>query len=145
MNGARCDEAGAENGAGSRPGFERRPTKLRSRVTNGKALFVAGNGRSPWARRLRDIIEAHVLDQGGADLLTEGKRALIRRASALTVELERIEGRFSTDTARESDFGTYTTGANTLRRLLESIGLERVARDITPDLRTYLANSEAQP
>jgi hypothetical protein len=133
------NEAAAGNGAESRPGFERRPTKLRSRVTNGKALFVAGDGRSPWARRLRDIIEAHVLDQGGADLLTEGKRALIRRASALTVELERIEGRFSTDTARESDFGAYTTGANTLRRLLESIGLERIARDITPDANSYLA------
>jgi len=86
---------------------------------------------------MRDIIAAHVEDQGGAELLSEAKRALIRRASALTVELERIEGRFST-AARDTDFLAYTTGCNTLRRLLESIGLERVARDVTPTLPEYL-------
>ena len=32
----------------------------------------------------------------------------------------------------------YQRASNTLRRLLQSVGLKRVARDVTPDLATYL-------
>jgi len=59
--------------------------------------------------------------------------------AAASVELERLEAKFATSTAGENDFGAYVTGTNSLRRVLEAIGLERVARDVTPDLRTYLA------
>jgi len=37
----------------------------------------------------------------------------------------------------------YLRGANSLRRLLESIGLKRVARDVTPLLQDYLAERSA--
>jgi hypothetical protein len=131
------NEMGPEGGE-NRPDFGRRPAALRSRVTNGKALFVNGDGRSPWARRLRDIIDLHVIDQGGADAITEAKRSLIRRAGTITTELERIEARFATDTAKDGDFAAYTTGANALRRILESIGLDRIPRDVTPTLDQYL-------
>lgn len=33
---------------------------------------------------------------------------------------------------------TYQRAANSLRRILESLGLERRSKDITPDLHTYL-------
>jgi hypothetical protein len=116
-----------------------RPKRLRSRVTNGKSLFAEGGQQSPWARRLRDVIDLHVSDQGGLDNLSEARRSLIRRAATITTELERIEARFASDTAAQDDFATYQAGANSLRRILESIGLDRVPRDATPDMRTYLA------
>jgi len=129
-------------GDGKRAASDLRPSRQRSAVTNGKRLFVAGgDGCGPWARRLKDVIALHVADQGGPDAITEAKRSLIRRAGALTVELERIEAKFATLTAGENDFGAYVTGTNSLRRVLEAIGLDRVARDVTPDLRTYLAGS----
>ncbi len=36
------------------------------------------------------------------------------------------------------DVQTYTTAVNALRRLLGDLGLERVARDVTPPLADYL-------
>ena len=36
------------------------------------------------------------------------------------------------------DVQTYTTAVNALRRLLCDLGLERVARDVTPPLSDYL-------
>lgn len=33
----------------------RPPPAQRSRVTNGRAMFVEGDGRGPWARRRRDL------------------------------------------------------------------------------------------
>jgi len=132
----------ASGGGNIRAASVRRRSRQQSAVTNGKRLFVAdGDGRGPWARRLRDIIALHVADQGGPDTISEAKSSLIRRAGALTVELERIEAKFATGTAGENDFGAYVTGTNSLRRVLEAIGLERVARDVTPDLRTYVADS----
>jgi hypothetical protein len=37
----------------------------------------------------------------------------------------------------------YQRAANSLRRLLESVGLERGARDVTPTLEQYLARKAA--
>jgi hypothetical protein len=34
-----------------------RSTRNRSAVTNRKRLFVEGDGRTPWARRWRDLVE----------------------------------------------------------------------------------------
>src|SRR6056297_1723824 len=67
--------------------------------------------------------------------------AIIRRAAALAVWCEQAEA----DQAQggEFDVGTYTTAANTMRRLLSDLGLERKARDVTPDLQTYLAGRAA--
>jgi len=135
-------ESEIENAGGSkrRAALAIRKADARSAVTNGNRLFVrGGDERSPWARRLRDVIALHVADQGGPDAISEAKCSLIRRAGALTVELERLEAKFATSTAGENDFGAYVTGTNSLRRVLEAIGLERIARDVTPDLRTYLA------
>src|SRR5258705_10441254 len=59
----------------------------RSRITNGSSLLPSIDGRSIWARRLRDLISLHENDYGGADAISEAERSLIRRAAALTVEL----------------------------------------------------------
>lgn len=75
-----------------------KPTQThRSRLTNGSVLLSGVDGRSIWARRFRDLIEMHVEDLGGNDAVSAAERSIIRRASALTVELERMESRFALD------------------------------------------------
>jgi hypothetical protein len=100
--------------------------RLRSRVSNGKKAFVEGDGRSPWARRWRDLIESHVADLGGVSVLSEAQRSLIKRASTIEIELEQIEGRLSL--GRAADLGEYATAASHLRRIFETLGITRVPR-----------------
>jgi hypothetical protein len=134
--------------AEKREAIVRGPSRQRSRVTNGTGLFVdAGDGRGPWARRLRDVIDLHLADLGGADVVSEAEASIVRRAATLTIELERLEAKFSTGQAPPGDLDLYQRTANSLRRLLEAVGLKRVARDVTPpDANLYLArHEEAQP
>ena len=47
----------------------------RTRVTNGKALFLDGvDGRTLAARRYRDLFHSFVSDLGGMDITSEAQR-----------------------------------------------------------------------
>ncbi len=105
-------------------------------MTNGKSLLAGVDGRSVWARRFRDLIDLHVTDRGGD--MSQAKRSIIRRAAALEVELERLEAKFAlAGEASAADLDLYQRASNTMRRHLESVGLDRVARDVSP-LSDYL-------
>ncbi len=124
--------------SGDRPPAHDNKKKGRSAVSNGSALFIEADGRTSWAKRFRDLVAGHISDLGGADTLSEGQRALIRRGAALGTELERMEGRLAEGLPVDLDL--YGRLAAHQRRILESIGLERKAKDVSPpDLRTYLA------
>lgn len=112
-----------------------RPRRLRSAVTNDRRLFVEGDGRSAWTRRFRDLIAGHASDLGGPELLSAAQLSLIKRASALETELEQMEGRLSSGVVVDLDVFARVTGH--LRRILETLGLERRPREIE-DLTTYL-------
>jgi hypothetical protein len=124
-------------------GDDRLPDQ-RSQVTNGKRLFIRGSqgdGNGAWARRMRDVIALHVSDLGGWNNVTEAEKSILRRAATLTVELERLEARFSNSdhSPRDSDLQTYQRLTNTLRRALEAVGIHRRPRDVTPPtLDSYL-------
>jgi hypothetical protein len=75
------------------------------------------------------LIAAHCQDLGGVDLLSEAKLSLIKRASAIELELEQAEGRLSMGEAVDLD--AFTRAASHLRRLFEVLGLERRPRDVT--------------
>ena len=105
----------------------------RSRLTNGRDLFLGDiDGRSREARRYRDVYVALVAHLGGDDVVTEPRRHLAKRASALVVWCETEEAKLAT--SDDLDIGTYTTAINALRRLLGDLGLDRVARDVSPPL-----------
>ena len=106
-----------------------RPKRIRSAVSNGRRLFVDGDGNSAWSRRYRDLIVGHVSDLGGRDVLSEAQLSLIKRASTLELELEQAEGRLSK--GEQIDLDSYGRAASHLRRILETLGLERRAIDIT--------------
>jgi len=109
---------------------------FRAAITNGSSLFTDHrlDERSSWARRFRDLIALHTIDLGGDENLSEAEKALVRRSSMLTLQLELMESRFAANDgeATAHQLKLYQTTSNTLRRLLESLGLQRRAKDITP-------------
>jgi hypothetical protein len=123
----------------------------RSRVTNGKQLFVDSTIAVDikWQRRLRDIISLHTADLGGADIVSAAESSIIRRVATETVELELLEQRFAKKGtgASSEDLDLYARISNSLGRHLDRIGLKRVARDITPptfeDIRAELDAEKA--
>jgi hypothetical protein len=99
----------------------------RSAITSGRQAFITGNPNSAWARRFADLILGHVSDLGGRSNLSEAQFALCKRAAGLECELEQMEGRMSL--GEEVDLDRYGRGSSHLRRMLESLGLERRTRD----------------
>ncbi len=134
---------GRANGAKTRankyaPHRRLEPTiaSFRSAISNGSALLHDLDHRSAWARRLRDLIDDAVADLGGESMISSAEMILIRRASMLCLQAELMEQRWS-DNGGEADakqIETYQRTTNTLRRTLESLGLKRRPRDVTPSL-----------
>lgn len=124
------------------PSADGRAPRQRSAVTNGKRVFVDGDGNAAWTRRWQDLVSAHGSDLGGTDALSEAQSSLVRRVATIEIELEQLEGKLSKGEAVDLD--AYTRAAGHLRRILETLGLERRSRDVTPTVEQYLAaNSEA--
>jgi hypothetical protein len=120
-----------------RPSIAAKMRCHKSAIANGTRLFaVSGiDGRSLTARRFRDLIQSYTNDLGGPDMISEGQLQLIRRAAALSIMSEAIEA----DLARDLDFDVNTYGqiCDRLRRVVETLGLKRQARDVTPSLAQY--------
>jgi hypothetical protein len=108
-----------------------RAKRPRSAVTSGRQMFVQGDPNSAWARRFHDLIQGHVSDLGGRLAMSEAQLALCKRAAGLERELEQMEGRMSQ--GEEINLDSYGRAASHLRRILESLGLGRKARDVTLD------------
>ena len=95
--------------------------------------------RTHGGRRFKELC-ADLVDHLGDDP-TAPQLAIIRRAAALGVWCEQAEA--DQAQGKELDVAAYTTATNTLRRLMGDLGLERRARDVTPDLRDYIAGKGA--
>jgi len=68
---------------------------------------------------------------------------LIRRAAALTVELERWETRFADDDgAKPLALDQYQRCLNSLRRTLEALGIGRRVRDVTTEIIAQIRRGE---
>jgi hypothetical protein len=66
---------------------------------------------------------------GGVTNLSMAERSLIKRAATLECELEAIEGKLSE--GKPQDIAAYATAASHLRRIFETLGLDRKQRDVT--------------
>ena len=73
-------------------------------------------------------------------MLSEAELSLIKRCSTLELELEQAEGRLSM--GEQIDLDIYIRATGTLRRTLETLGLKRVPRDVTPTLADYLEQQQ---
>jgi hypothetical protein len=127
--------------------------KVRSSLTNGSELLRDVDHRTAYMRRLRDLLVAHENDLGGADLLSEGQRAIIRRAVLITIQCELMETKFAehAGSASQPDLDCYQRCANTLRRLIQSLSLHqgRKPRELNPlddeVMDIYASELEATP
>lgn len=120
-----------------------RPAYLRSRVSNGADLFLAPvDARSREFRRFRDVYGDLVQHLGGEAHVSEARRHLAKRATALVVWSEVAEAKLAN--GEDLDIATFTTAANTLRRLLGDLGLDPTARDVTPALHHYLQGAKSE-
>jgi hypothetical protein len=111
--------------------FRDRPrlATIKSKVTNGRRVFaIGGDGRGAWTRRWKDIVELHVADAGGRDLMTEAMLSLCRRAATLEIQLEQLECCMSQ--GDDVDIEIYGRIASHLRRILETISVERRAKPV---------------
>jgi hypothetical protein len=115
----------------------------RSNAANGRLLPMT-DGRSATARRFKVLVEDIALDLGGKDRLSEAQRQLIRRAAMLSAECERQEAMAARGEA-EFNCELYGTMCDRLGRLFGRLGLERVARDISPTPADYLQAKAEQP
>ena len=111
------------------------PPQFSTRKGTGAIVLAGVDGRSMMARRFREITAGIENDLGGD--LTEAQRHLVARAATLACWCEERES----ELAQGQDFDAlqYSTVSNALRRLLSDLGLQRVARDVTPDLASYIA------
>ena len=118
--------------------------RQRSRVANGSELISGVDGRSVWVRRCKELIADHTSDLGGADNMSAAEVSIVRRASVLETELERLEVKFALEVERAAaeDLELYSRAAANLRRLLESVGLKRRPKNVNPTLRDYLQARE---
>ena len=122
--------------------FKLRGANARSKVTNGVKLLPGYDGRTIWGRRFHDLCALHARDAGGIDALSEAQVSLIRRSAALEVTLENLE--LDMACGREVDLDQYSRCAGHLRRILESVGIKRVARDVAPSLAQIVAAHQAK-
>jgi hypothetical protein len=124
-----------------------RAVRPRSAVTSGRQLFYDGDANSAWSRRFHDLVVGHINDVSGgagANVLSEAQLSLCRRAAAIECELERLDAMLSRSEAVNLD--AYGRAASHLRRLFETLGLERRLKDVTPDPLAYAReHDEAAP
>ena len=120
----------------------------RSRVTNavarGSVLWLDNvDKRGPIPRRFKDIVSLVTGDLASEPAqLSEGQRQIIKRIASLSVWCKSQECRMAD--GDEIDILEFQRVSNTLRRLCESIGLERRQRDVGLTLGELLRRDHAQ-
>src|SRR5262245_1070773 len=130
------DVSGQPEGAATPAKVVRQKSRGSARVTNGTDLLPSVDGRSVWARLLRDTIAAMVRHLGGDDQVSEVQRLSIRRVAALEAELIYIEDsiaktRHEGNTPEAALLDLYARLGNAQRRHLEPLGWQSVPRDVT--------------
>lgn len=102
---------------------------FRTAVGNGSRWLENIDGRTTVARRYGELAAAISSDLGGSDQLSEALFQLIRSAAGLIVLRENLDAKAVN--GEPIDVATYCKISNSLRRVLDTIGLRRVPRDIT--------------
>jgi hypothetical protein len=117
-----------------RRGTIREKSRQRSKIANGTQLLPKTDGRSIWARLMRETFEALLVHCGDA---SETQRLIARRISTLEAELVFIEDKLASIRAAggEPDPATvdlYGRLADRQRRLADPLGWQRPPpRDVT--------------
>jgi hypothetical protein len=141
QNGAECADnpQNAPQSRAARSKLSPNSVTNRSRISNGRELLPDIDLRLAIARRYRDLVAQIAIDQGGVDRCSETRMQLIRRFASGAVLAEELEARLAR--GENVDISEYALLSSTLVRLANRIGIERVARDISPTLSDILRRS----
>jgi hypothetical protein len=103
-----------------------------SRITTGADVVPGVDHRTIWVRRFRDVQALLISDRGGEDNISEAKKLMVRRIATQEIELLNMETKFAlAGGATPEQLNGYNSTANSQRRLLEAIGIERVPRPVS--------------
>jgi|SRR5579871_4330480 len=112
----------------------------RSRVTNGSQLLIGVDGRSPRARRFRDLVRAY---EAEFEVTTELDRGLIRQAALLTLKSEQLQAAVVNGEAVDTEILTNLSGQ--IRRLLGDLRRKAaLGQTASPSLQDHLLIAEAE-
>jgi hypothetical protein len=127
-------------GTGPGPG---RPKGARNKPAELKYLdAVLRNGLG---RHFRGLTMRIVEDLGGENALSTAEKVLIQRCAMLATECERME-RESLNGTTPFDPTVYSTLTGQLTRTLNTVGIKRRPKDVTPTLNDYIvATREPEP
>ena len=100
------------------------------------------DGRTRSALAFKAAVADFVSDLGGDQAISRAQLELARRAAGLAVLAAQHEADIVG--GNEVDAERYVTLANAQGRVLTRLGLKRRARDITPDLRTYIEDRHVE-
>jgi hypothetical protein len=127
-----------------RPAGRKRPSPARiPKVATSKTRLLTLDSldrRTGAAKRAYELVAGIANDLGGAEHLTEGAKQLVQRVAVLAAFLEDCEARWIA--GEPFEISDYLPAINAQRRILETLGIERRARDVTT-LESYLAQRAA--
>jgi hypothetical protein len=96
------------------------------------------DGRTAIAADMRARWQELTDDLGGADRLSYAQKSLVERALWLEHWLAAQEQTLAAGQHEAFDAGRWTQACNALQGILKTLGIERRARDVTPDLASYI-------
>ncbi len=97
--------------------------------------------RTAAAKAAQSLRRALAADLGGLDELSAAQIALVDNAALLGAALGDLGARFLA--GKDADLTEFVVLANSQRRMLTTLGLERRAKDVTPMLRDYIQSKRA--
>jgi hypothetical protein len=93
--------------------------------------------RTAAAKNINDLIAAIEADQGGADDMSTARRSIAETAAVATARIRDLAARWIK--GEQVDLGLFATLSNAQRRAFETLGFDRVAKNVTPSVSEYLA------
>lgn len=98
--------------------------------------------RTKAVRDVKNMIEAMTADRGGSEHVTTAETEIIKHAAVMGAMIEAFEVEWLA--GRGMDTKEYLPLVNAQRRLLETVGLKRVKKDVGPTLSEYIRMSPAE-
>jgi hypothetical protein len=115
---------------------------FRTATGNGNRVLDGVDGRSWPARRFREVSAALGSDLGGSEHLSEAQIQLCRSAAGLVVLRESLDVQAAKEGPEAVNVPTYALICNSLRRVLSTIGLQRVPRNVDHIEEAYMRGWE---
>jgi hypothetical protein len=103
---------------------------FRTGIANGSRVLDGVDQRSHVARRFREVSGALGSDLGGTEHLTEAQLQLCRSAAGLVVLRESLDVLACKQGPEAVSVSNYALITNSLRRVLTTIGLTRIPRNV---------------